>query len=325
MAEIAYHESGELMYLVRGSIVAVIGGRTIADPSEADWQRMGPGDYLVVSPPRSKTDQFGEIHCPYPSILPFENTKLNAARRLRDAELRQPCHGEARATTPLFATRDGQPLRHGTMDRLLRAALTRTIGATAATLYSWHSARIGLACALRASGCPPDTVQLICRWMCPESLRVYALKGVSEHASWVVKAMRAHVDAVRGTSYPVISAGEGMVNMQAELTQQWTVGRQATTEAEPLTRAARVTPVRRQRLTNKPLLPKRDPALGRLMQQHRVMCPPGRVRVAEKQRLLLVACPRLAQRYEVPPDVLAAAGVASHAPEAPPSDIEDVN
>ena len=229
------------------------------------------------------------------------------------------------AETPLFAAEDGRPYSHGMLDGRLRAMLTCILGATQAELYSWHSARIGLACALRASGCPPDTVQLICRWMCPGSLRVYALKGVSEHASWVVKAMRAHVDAVRGTSYPVISAGEGMVNMQAELTQQWTVGRQATTEAEPLTRAARVTPVRRQRLTNKPLLPKRDPALGRLMQQHRVMCPPGRVRVAEKQRLLLVACPRLAQRYEVPPDVLAAAGVASHAPEAPPSDIEDVD
>ena len=56
--------------------------------------------------------------------------------------------------------------------------------------------------------------------MCPESLRVYALKGVSEHASWVNKAMRATVDAVRGTSYPVISAGEGLYNLQSELTQQ---------------------------------------------------------------------------------------------------------
>ena len=70
-----------------GNVTVVIGGRTLTDPTEEQWRGMGAGDYIVVTPPRSKTDQFGEIHCPYPCILPFENTPLNAARRLREAAL----------------------------------------------------------------------------------------------------------------------------------------------------------------------------------------------------------------------------------------------
>ena len=67
----------------------------------------------------------------------------------------------------------------------LSSVLEYTIGREEAAKYSWHSFRIGLACALRAAGCPPDVVQLICRWMCAESLRIYSLKGISEHAHWI--------------------------------------------------------------------------------------------------------------------------------------------
>ena len=220
LGELVYHNSGEFMYLVWADVTAVIDGVTYSDPSEAQWASMKTGDYIVVVPPRSKTDQFGEVHCPFPSTIPFEDTALNAARRIRDAALRHPCHGEARDTTPLFADQDGKPHSHSHLDALLRKVLTYTVGPERAQLYSWHSARIGLACALRAANCPPETVQLICRWMCPESLRVYALKGTSEHALWVSRAMSANVDAVRGTSYPVIGAADRLIRMQDELAQR---------------------------------------------------------------------------------------------------------
>jgi len=337
LAELVYHASGEIMFLVHGNVTAVIGGRTLADPTEAQWRSMRAGDYLVITPPRSKTDQFGEIHCPYPCILPFEDTPLNAARRLREAALRRPCHGEARAATPLFATARGEPFSHSYLDTLLRAVLIFTIGPVRATLYSFHSARIGLACALRASGCPPETVQLICRWMCPESLRVYALKGVSEHASWVSRAMTANVDAVRGTSYPVISAGEGLHELQQDLAQPWSQHAEAAVADAPLATAPALRPARPRVARGRRPLPKQNPALGALLAQHGVTLPPGRVRVAERQRLLLVACPQLADSYEVPADVLASAGVAlgpepeaaptglGPEPEAPPEYVGDVD
>ena len=83
----------------------------------------------------------------------------------------------------------------------LSSVLEYTIGREEAAKYSWHSFRIGLACALRAAGCPPDVVQLICRWNCAESLRIYSLKGISEHAHWISCAENAPVDAVRGAVF----------------------------------------------------------------------------------------------------------------------------
>ena len=139
----------------------------------------------------------------------YADDPLNPARRLRDAELRTPCRGDARATTPLFARPGGVLLTHSYMDPILSSVLEYTIGREEAAKYSWHSFRIGLACALRAAGCPPDVVQLICRWMCAESLRIYSLKGISEHAHWISRAEAAPVDAVRGAIYPIVSAGEG--------------------------------------------------------------------------------------------------------------------
>ena len=102
------------------------------------------------------------------------------------------------------------------MDPILSSVLECTVGREEAAKYSWHSFRIGLACALRAAGCPPDVVQLICRWMCAESLSIYSLKGISEHAHWISRAEDAPVDAVRGALYPIVSSGEGAHDLAIE-------------------------------------------------------------------------------------------------------------
>ena len=95
------------------------------------------------------TDQFGEIHCPFPSALLFDPSRpCNAGVHLRDIELEQPCHGEARRTTPLFADECGRPYRHGRMDDLLNAAMLHCFGQGVADTHSWHSLRSGLASAL---------------------------------------------------------------------------------------------------------------------------------------------------------------------------------
>ena len=41
----------------------------------------------MVFPPRSKPDQWGETHCPFPVRLTYETTELNPAAALRDLEL----------------------------------------------------------------------------------------------------------------------------------------------------------------------------------------------------------------------------------------------
>ena len=70
---------------------------------------MRPGDLVLVAPCSSKADQFGEEHCPFPSVIEYDGTSTCAAAALRDIELERPCSGAARASTPLFARADGQP------------------------------------------------------------------------------------------------------------------------------------------------------------------------------------------------------------------------
>ena len=122
LAEFVAHPSGEVCYLTRGSISYIISGVPCADPSASQLRAMRPGDVILVAPPRSKTDQFGEIHCPFPSAIPFSTDVNSAGFIIREIELTRPCRGAARESTPLFADDRGQPFTHAVMDRL---SLTR--------------------------------------------------------------------------------------------------------------------------------------------------------------------------------------------------------
>ena len=112
-------------------------------------------------------------------------------------ELDQPCRGLARTTTPLFADRQGLLLSHSRLDSILHALLLKCFDSSVADTHSWHSFRIGLACALHAAGADDATIQLACRWLSPESLRLYRRLGTSEVIAWVDSAERANVDTIQ--------------------------------------------------------------------------------------------------------------------------------
>ena len=209
LAEFVYHPSGDVCYLTRGCISYVIGGVLVADPTAAQLQQMQPGDVILIQPPRSKTDQFGEIHCPFPSTVPFRADPHSAGFILRQQELDDPCRGLARAEQPLFADADGRPFTHAVMDTLLNHMLTFCFGQGAAAKYSWHSMRVGLATALKAANVPDDVIQMICRWMNPESLRAYARHGQSLHVNCVDQAEHALIDTIQSANVPRVCSTEG--------------------------------------------------------------------------------------------------------------------
>jgi hypothetical protein len=209
LAEFVAHPSGELCYLTRGSVTWVIAGVSVVDPTPAQLRALRPGDLLLIEPPRSKTDQFGEIHCPFPSSLAYSTDQGSAGYLLQQLELERPCRGAARATTPLFADEHGQPYTHGVMDTFLTQALTYLYDAKVASCHSWHSLRIGLATALKAAGCDDAIIQMICRWMNPDSLRAYARHGHSLHINWVDQAERAIIDTKQTTNTPKVCNSEG--------------------------------------------------------------------------------------------------------------------
>ena len=72
--------------------------------------------------------------------------------------------------------------------------------AAQASQYSWHSARIYLACALLAAGASTGQIQAICRWMTEQSLHIYARMNETAYTYWLSKAMRMPIDSVRATS-----------------------------------------------------------------------------------------------------------------------------
>jgi hypothetical protein len=71
-------------------------------------------------------------------------------------------------------------------------------------INTWHSIRIGLACALHAAGCPDPVIQLLCRWASESSLRVYRQTGIEKSVFWTDKAQHTRFEAARVNNIPAL-------------------------------------------------------------------------------------------------------------------------
>ena len=215
LGEIVWHPSGEVNYLTRACVsISKADGSKIGQPTATDWRALAAGDCILLAPCTSKSDQFGEEHCPFPSILPYDGSDTDAAAGIRDIELEQPCAAAARRTTPLFCDAAGVPYSYSMLHKDLRAVLTALFGKSCASAYSWHSVRIGLACALCAADAPDAVIQMICRWASPDSLKVYRQMGIEKNVFWVTKAHSVTFDATRVNNIPAL---DRMTEMQEQL------------------------------------------------------------------------------------------------------------
>jgi hypothetical protein len=205
LGEIVWHPSGEINYLTRKSVaIAKTNGRKISQPTAQDWRELAPADAVLLAPCASKSDQFGEEHCPFPSILPCSGGPDSAAYAIRDIELESPCAAAERHRTPLFADANGSPFTYAILHAELRKLLAALYGEKRAAAYSWHSFRIGLACALHAADCPDAVIQLICRWANPASLKVYRQMGIEKNIYWTERAQHVTFDATRVNNLPAL-------------------------------------------------------------------------------------------------------------------------
>ena len=210
LGEIVGNGSGEVTYITLDCVAWRINGVIVKNPTAAQLHSLRPGrDAAIVSPPRSKPDQWGEIHCPFPMIFTFDDRDpINAASAIRDVELRYGLSCSRRDTTPLFATAEGRVYTHHYLDRLLRNVLAHLYGERVASIYSFHSFRSGLATALHAAGVEDSMIMLICRWMCPESLHVYRRMGTAEHERLIAKAARVRIDAIQSANVAAVAGCE---------------------------------------------------------------------------------------------------------------------
>ena len=235
LGEIVWHPSGEINYLTRASLsISKRNGRKIAVPTAEDWRALVPGDSILLAPCTSKSDQFGEEHCPFPSILPFDGLDTDAAAAIRDIELEQPCAPADRKTTPLFSDAQGVPYSYAMLHNDLRALLAALFGSAFSKAFSWHSIRIGLACALCAADAPDAVIQLICRWASPDSLKVYRQLGIEKNVFWVTKAHAVTFDATRVNNLPALDTMDALQEQAAIFADA--------PSPSPLARAPPVTP-----------------------------------------------------------------------------------
>ena len=217
LGEIVWHPSGEINYTTRACVsISKADSSKIACPSAADWRGLQPGDCVMLAPSTSKSDQFGEEHCPFPSILPYDGRDDSAAAAIRDIELESPCPAQRRRKTPLFSDEQGHPFSYSMLHGDLRALLTALFGRAFAMAFSWHSVRIGLACALHAADCPDAVIQLICRWASPDSLKVYRQMGIEKNIYWVDRAHAVTFDATRVNNLPALDHSDSML-VQAQV------------------------------------------------------------------------------------------------------------
>ena len=146
--------------------------------SHGFWLSLGEGCWARVVPVASKTDQdnttWGATEMWFKARL---GEPWNIAARLLRREKDHPCPASERPSTPLLADPEStpplplQPTRLTTWLNTLMESVG--IPPTRARLLRWHSARVTLACRLRAKKMPWDRIQSFLRWKSADSARVY--------------------------------------------------------------------------------------------------------------------------------------------------------
>jgi hypothetical protein len=183
-----------------------IDGVIFADPSPEALRGLVRGrDKAVLKPPRSKAEQDGIKFGALPIYQLFDDTDpANAAHWLQRLELMYPCSGRRRAYTPLFFSDAAfTPMLQSTVDTYLLHLLLRLhVPPARLAGYSFHSFRIGFACALLAAGCPPGMIQALARWRSSESLAIYARLNPSDYVAWTSKALAQRTDSTTTRRLP---------------------------------------------------------------------------------------------------------------------------
>ena len=192
------------MRIARSSLKWRIKGRVVSEPTLDQLHALQRGDFAMVVPPPSKADQFGVFFGGRPLYFPFvPNSITNAAHALAQLELKLPVEAGKRRSTPLFVSDDAfTPLAASLADRLLAGLLSAVLPPPERVKFSWHSFRIGLACALLAKGAPPELIQAMCRWKSTQSLIIYARLNPETYGSWVMKAHTATVSSIQTANLP---------------------------------------------------------------------------------------------------------------------------
>jgi hypothetical protein len=89
-------------------------------------------------------------------------------------------------------------MRHRHLEVVLLTLLLSFMSASDANKYSWHSFRIGLACALLAAGASDAVIMALCRWRSVASLRIYARINPDDYTRFIDDASALNLSSIQG-------------------------------------------------------------------------------------------------------------------------------
>jgi len=190
-------------YLTWDMVACVVAGTPTSMPSDAQLKALCEGDFIALTPPPSKSDQFNQVWGAHPLYLPYHNTPRNAARNLALLGVKQGLQHRQQPRSAVFTDSGRKPLKAAHMAAAMYRAMTAIVGPERAKLFTWHSARISLATMLYQCKVKPATIQAMLRWQTEESLRTYCRLGMADYGSMLDRAAEATVAAVQTSNIPV--------------------------------------------------------------------------------------------------------------------------
>ena len=218
-------------------------GRDYFDPPRELLRDLQPGDEAIVIPAACKNDATGGTFGDKPMHLPFiPDDATNAAARYARLELQMPVPGEHRKTTPLYTVDGENSLDHATADYLFNKLAVIALSADVAATLSLHSGRVWLACALLERKQSVETIQAMCRWKSPESVKCYARLQSHEYVALLKMAMGANVDASLVRSLPTLDHDARFAKLQRALDQLAARVRRAASPSAPVASTAGAAP-----------------------------------------------------------------------------------
>ena len=161
---------------------------------------MAFGDRVGLLPGPCKNDPWGIYFGAHPIYYSFDpSDPTSSGVLLRDmARVCRPDAAQLR-TTPLFTTDSSfKPMRHRHLEVVLLTLLLSFMSASQASKYSWHSFRIGLACALLAAGASDAIIMALCRWRSVASLRIYARINPEDYSRFIDDASALNLSSIQG-------------------------------------------------------------------------------------------------------------------------------
>jgi hypothetical protein len=204
--ELATDATGSRL-LSRAHVVFFCHGREVTDPTHADMAALDPTCFVGIRPPTSKADRTGKHYGNFFAYIRWQCSETNLAYSLAQLEMGFPCKGGSRAITPLFCAAPAKAFTHSQLDLALKHMLVAVTARYPRLLlqdhhkrYSWHSFRIALCSALKRGGVPDPTIQHLCRWATPESIKIYGRLDMVQYSQFIDDAMAQSYEGVQAAS-----------------------------------------------------------------------------------------------------------------------------